>query len=145
MKKLKTLYEAFLCPLGLCFTFTILLFYAVGGVARGSGIALEAKQIWLILFFSALFSLSGLIFRTSLNMIVKVTLHFASTAFAFVFCLVFLSGYFEKTSGGLIISLIYAMLYLVIALVVFGVRALIGKKKNEESGYDRQFEKLRKD
>ncbi len=150
LNKLKAARDAFLYPAALCFTITLLLFYGIGSAVntstRGTPISLSFQTILLVLGFSVGFALCGLIFRVKgLNLIIKVTLHFAGTLLFFFIFLVLLSGYFASTSGGLFISLIYMVLYALAAAIILGVRALILRKKNEEAPYKGVYDKLKND
>jgi len=144
MEKFKKLRDTFLYPACVYFTLILFFFYGFGSAVKGSDVFLSLRQIGLLFAFGLSLALCGLLFRVKgMNMIVKVTLHFTGTVFAFVVFLVLLSGYFENTSGGLIITLIFCFLYFIAAGVLLGVRALKNRQRNEESRYQSQFDKLK--
>ncbi|MBE6565266.1 MAG: DUF3021 domain-containing protein [Ruminococcaceae bacterium] len=144
MEKLKKLRDALIYPACVYFTLILFFFYSFGAAVKGKDVVLTISQIGLLFAFGLSLALCGLLFRVQgMNIIIKVALHFTGTVFAFVVFLVLLSGYFANTSGGLIITLIFCFLYVVVAAVILGIRAAVKRKENDDSRYQSQFDKLK--
>lgn len=142
LNKIKKFRDTVIYPSSLYFTIILFVFYIIGSSAASSNIKLTLKEISLLFSFSICLALCNIIFRINgMNMIIKIALHFTGTIFSFIILLVVMSGYFEKTSGGVLITIVVAVLYAIIAAAILGIRALIKRAENEKSEYTSKFDR----
>lgn len=107
------------------------------GGAVGQFLSLGAAA--LIFAACAMFSVLNLVFRLELSTPVKVFLHFAGSLLAFSLVFVFIPKAYTDFGAMFVRLGIFAIIYAVVAAVVFLVRSARSKKRSDELEYESQF------
>lgn len=118
------------------FTATLILFYSVGALVVNDRMTMNFGTALLALAFSFLFSLGLLIFEVeSLNAVLKLLIHYAVTAAAFVLLFVVIPGNNRNGEFTLMLIVVFTLLYIVVAAIAFFIRSARKKKKTDEEDY----------
>lgn len=121
------------------YTLITLLMYTIGSLALNEQMVPRLSIMYEILIFSLLVSFVNQIFHTKLNSFAKYTIHFLGIGVAYFVLFLLISGNADQGNFILIGMGLYTFIYLIIAFLLFVIRALICKKKNEAIPYKRQF------
>ncbi len=140
MKSFKDIAYRVLYPTCAIYTVMTLLFTAIffsSSNEYGSP-GITPTGIGTILLFSFLASLANLLFGVKrFHPLLRTLLHMIALTADFALCFLVLGGYF-RSAGTLafMVLLIFAVLYLLIAIPSYVVFAVSGRKKNEAEKYD---------
>ena len=140
-KFLKTLKEIFHSGCAI-FTFVVFGFYIMGDILSSTTKVLELKTLFLLFLFSLWFALSNRIFTAKkMNVILRTVFHFLSTIIGFFVIFIYLPGNIKNSSSAFVLTLGFAVIYVVIAAIILTVRHFSLKKRNSEEKYDSVYEK----
>jgi len=140
MKKLKDFLMSVLYPSCLYFTAICFVFAIIGTAAGALAVMPKLSDMALWFLFSFFMAYINKIFKTSLNSVLKVSIHFFGSLAAFILVFLVLNTAFNKTTGGVVVACVmFVLAYLLVLSVIMLVRSLTKKKKNEKSNYKNQF------
>ncbi len=141
MLKLKDIYSKIILPACLIFTVICLIMSVILGTDGEYAMAVSSIGHLKIFVFSLLLSLSNLLFSCKMKFIPALILHFI--AFMLNIYISFLA-FINKGEAGyspVSVILVFAVFYLIGALIFSVVRAVMSSKreKEDEKNYKRQF------
>ncbi len=137
---LKSLYNTFKSG---CVIFTILVFvfYILGNVISSAVQVLTLFNMFLLLLFSIWFALANyLLNRKSINIVVRVLIHFLLTVVGFFVIFIYMAGNFENKSRAFIITVGFAVLYIIIAAITLFFKNILKKKDNDKQKYESVYD-----
>ncbi|MBQ6702526.1 MAG: DUF3021 family protein [Clostridia bacterium] len=151
MKKyLKSFYSALK---NACTAFTFIMFavYFIAAILGRESITFPTNAITWVFLVSIWFAISNLVFEIKkLDLIVRTVLHFIAYTIGFYFVMHFLEEFNKKnnninSSNAFVATIVFATLYIIVALAVFLILHFINRKKNEEEDYTPAFDKKKND
>ena len=131
-----------------CTTFTFIIFavYFIVSILDKTTFPFPIKSIPWVFLVSIWFAFLNLVFEIKkLDLIVRTVLHFIAYTIGFYFVMHFIEDYNDNSSIAFVSTVLFATLYLIIALAIFLVNHLIHRKKNEEEDYTPAFDKKKND
>lgn len=144
MKDLKSLTYRILYPTTAIFTLLSFLFTAIFFSSENeySSPGITPKGMGVILLFSLLAAFSNLIFGVKrIHPAFRTLIHLGLLTADFTLCFLVLGGYFLKSGKtGLMVVLIFALLYAVIAVPAYFAVMAIKKQQRKTESYDSIFQ-----
>ena len=123
----------------LYYTTISLIMYSLGYLISNGKMIPKLSVMYLILLFSVVISCANQIFRTQLSTFTKYLVHFLTVGVVYFILFIVISGNSEMGTKLLTGIGIYIFLYVAIAFVVFLIRAVLKRKKDEQIPYKPQF------
>ncbi len=138
----KFLYDI-LYPFGLISTAAVFLMAVLSELTKIDAEykpALTLGNVVLIFIFCFFFALANRIFASkTLTFGAKVFYHFLAVMADFIFTFIFLNGFYRRGARVFYIIVIFAAVYLIIALIAAIIRYIVNREKSRNSDYRRQF------
>jgi large-conductance mechanosensitive channel len=98
-----------------------------------------------VFVISLWFAIANLLFHIKkLDIIVRTLLHFLAYTIGFYVVMHFIIEHNESAASAFVFTVVFVILYAIIAVSVFLVAHLINRKKNEEEDYTPAFDKKKK-
>ena len=115
--------------------------YSASAPEKGGAVGqfLNLRAAALIFASCLIFSALNLIFKLELSVPVKVFLHFAGSLLAFSIIFIFIPNAYSDFGAMFVRLGLFAIVYAVIAVIVFIVRAVQGRNRSDELEYESQF------
>ncbi len=144
MKDLKSLAFRILYPTAAIYTLLSFLFTAIFFSSENeySSPGITPKGMGVILLFSFLAAVSNLIFDAkNVHPAFRTLIHLGLLTADFTLCFLVLGGYFLRSGKtGLMVVLIFALLYAVVAVPVYFIVMAIRKNRRKTEAYDSIFQ-----
>lgn len=144
MKDIKSLIYRILYPTTAIFTLLSFLFTAIFFSSENeySSPGITPKGMGVILLFSLFAAVSNLIFDAkNIHPAFRTLIHLGLLTADFTLCFLVLGGYFLKSgTTGLMVILIFALLYAVVAVPAYFLVMAAKKNKRKTESYDSIFQ-----
>ena len=127
-----------------CFLFTLIVFafYILGNAISNEVQVLTLTNLALIFGFSIWFTLSNILLKSNkLNLFLRVSLHFLSTLLGFFVIFIYIPGNAQNGSRAFILTIAFAALYILVAVIALIINGIVRKTKNENKEYKSVYEK----
>ena len=127
-----------------CFLFTLIVFafYILGNAISNEVQVLTLTNLALIFGFSIWFTLSNILLKSNkLNLFLRVSLHFLSTLLGFFVIFIYIPGNAQNGSRAFILTIAFAALYILVAVIALIINGIVRKNKNENKEYKSVYEK----
>lgn len=121
------------------YTLITLLMYTIGSLILNEQMVPRLDIMYEILIFSVLVSFINQVFQTKLNTFAKYAIHFSGIGAVYFVLFLLIGGVADQGNFILIGMGLYTFIYLIIAFILFVIRSLIHKKKDEAIPYKKQF------
>ena len=141
----RAILERLIYPTSLCFTVVTLALYIIGTVlvAEHKDMIPTLRTILIVLAFSFVFCAANMLLSVKkLHPVLRVALHYVTTAAAFY--ILFISTSENRPGGSLtiILLLVYSVIYAAVFAGTAAVRSASRKKTIEKSDYSSIYSKL---
>lgn len=95
--------------------------------------------ITLLFLFSFFLALINNIFKTKLNDVLKILLHFFGILISFILVFIIFPGKYKDNGFSIIIIIFFVFAYMIILALIIGIKGMINKRKNNKKDYKNQF------
>ena len=123
------------------FTLFMLLVFIIGSAVPDFGGAIDLKNVLVILLFALVYAAANLLLRLeSIAVILRILLHYATTAIGFYVVFVVIAAKATAPSAVLVMLLFYTLLYAILMGVYQAlVRPFITRKATKAQNYERIY------
>jgi len=127
------------------FTFVVFAFYIMGVIASNALQTLTISRMALVFAFSFWFALCNLFLSfKSLNVVLRIALHFISSTFGFYVIFLLIPGYTKNQSSSFALVIAFVIAYAIIGSVCGLIRSALNKKDKQEEEYNSIYNKKQK-
>ncbi len=127
------------------FTFVVFAFYIMGAIASNALQALTLPRMALVFLFSFWFAICNLFLRfKTLNIVIRIALHFASSTFGFYVIFLLIPGYTKNQSSSFALVIAFVIAYALVAGGYGLIKSALKKKDKQNEEYNSIYNKKQK-